>query len=172
MPGSISQLQMLYVPEEDRILFRVNTSERQQFRFWLTRRYSILLLKVLREHQASDPDVSMQDSREAKQAVQSFKQEQAMTSANFEEAFSEDPNELPLGEEIPVAFKLSYTANGGSLNVSIEPRQGQGISMAIDRSINMSLTALLVNAAGQGHWELASAAQNATRASQDNIVIN
>ena len=172
MPGSISQLQMLYVPEEDRILFRVNTSERQQFRFWLTRRYSLLLLKVLKEHQATDPDVSMQDSREAKQAVQSFKREQAMTSANFDEAFSEDANELPLGEEIPVAFKLSYNSSGGSLSVTIEPREGQGISMAIDRNINVSLTALLVNAAGQGDWGLAAAVQNSINASQNNIVIN
>ena len=172
MPGSISQLQMLYVPEEDRILFRVNTSERQQFRFWLTRRYSLLLIKVLKEHQASDPDVSMQESREARQAVQSFKQEQAMTSANFDEAFSEDANELPQGEEIPVAFKLSYNASGGSLTVTIEPREGQGISMAIDRNINVSLTALLMNAAGQGDWKLTASAQNATSPSQDNIVIN
>ena len=78
MSGAISQLQMLYVPEEDRILFRVNTTHRQQFRFWLTRRYAVLMLKVLREHQETDPDVSIQESPEARLAVKSFKQERAV----------------------------------------------------------------------------------------------
>lgn len=172
MPGAISQLQMLYVPEEDRILFRVNTTDRQQFRFWLTRRYSVLLLKVLKEHQESDPDVSLQDSPEAKQAVQSFKQELAMSSANFEEAFNENANELPLGEVIPVAYKLSYNVSGGNLNVTIEPMEGRGINMAIDRNINMSITNLLMVAAQKGAWRFEDMNLSSGGSQEDKIVIN
>ena len=47
MPGSINQIQIAYSPEEDRILFRVNSMDRKEFRFWLTRRFTVLLVKVL-----------------------------------------------------------------------------------------------------------------------------
>jgi hypothetical protein len=170
MTGAISQMQMLYVPEEDRILFRVNTTSNHQFRFWLTRRYTILLLRVLKEHVESDPDVSMQGTPEAKEAVKSFKQEKAIQSANFKENFREKANELPLGQDIPVAFKLTYNIKEGNLNVGLQPKEGQGINMAINREINSSLTQLLLGAAKKGEWSLEGVAQPA--AVQENIVIN
>lgn len=170
MTGAISQMQMLYVPEEDRILFRVNTTANHQFRFWLTRRYTILLLRVLKEHMESDPDVSMQGTPEAKEAVKSFKQEKAIQSANFKESFREEANELPLGQDIPVAFKLTYNIKEGNLNVGLQPKEGQGINMAINQEINSSLTQLLLGAAKKGEWALEGVAQPA--ASQENIVIN
>ena len=49
MSNSLSQMQMLYVSEEDRILFRVNSTSGEEFRFWLTRRYVLLLIKVLKD---------------------------------------------------------------------------------------------------------------------------
>lgn len=170
MTGAISQMQMLYVPEEDRILFRVNTTANHQFRFWLTRRYTLLLLKVLKEHLESDPDVSMQESPEAKEAVRSFKQEQAIQSANFKEDFREESNELPLGQDIPVAFRLTYNIKEGNLNIGVQPKEGQGINMAINQDINTSLTQLLLGAARKGEWGLEGVIQPVN--AQENIVIN
>lgn len=171
MTGSISQMQMLYSPEEDRILFRVNTTERQQFRFWLTRRYALLMLKVLRDHLESDPDISTQGTPEAKEAVKSFKQEQAISSANFHEQFDETSDDLPLGDDIPVAFKLTYNLVEGNLSMGIQPKEGQGINMSLDRNINASLTQLLLSAAAKGEWGI-DVLGNAAIAGRDNIVIN
>ncbi len=75
MPGALSQIQMLYNAEEDRILFRVNSTDQLEFRFWITRRFSGLLLKVLKQHREKDPDVMTQSTPEAKEALASFKQE-------------------------------------------------------------------------------------------------
>lgn len=172
MTGAISQMQMLYNPEEDRILFRVNTTDRQQFRFWLTRRYSILLLKVLKEHLDSDPDVTLQETPQAKEAVKSFKQERAITSANFNDQFDESANELPLGKEVPVAFKLTYNLKDGNLNIGLQPKEGQGINMAINRDINMSLTTLLLTAAKKGEWRLGQQGPFVGDELHENIVIN
>lgn len=171
MTGSISQLQMVYNAEEDRILFRVNTTAQHQFRFWVTRRYAILMLKVLKEHIESDPDVSMQGTPEGKEAVKSFKQEKAIQSANFKEQFVEDANELPLGQDIPVAFRLSYNLKEGILHLGIQPKEGQGINMAINQELNTSLTQLLLGAARKGEWSLGNAALVGA-AQQENIVIN
>ncbi len=172
MTGAISQMQMLYDPEEDRILFRLNTLSRQQFRFWLTRRYALLLLRVLKEHVERDPDISIQGTPAAKEAVKSFKQEQAIRSANFKQEFDEAVADLPLGQAIPVAFKLTYNMNDGNLNIGIQPKTGQGINMAINREINNSLTQLLVSAARKGEWGLEPVAGGRATGEQEKIIIN
>lgn len=172
MTGAISQMQMAYNPEEDRILFRVNSSDDKEFRFWLTRRFSILMLKVLREHLDRDPDVSTQGTAEDRQAVKAFKQEQAMSTANFSEKFREENKELPQGDDIKVAFKLTYKLAGDNLQLGIQPRQGQGINMAINREINLSITRLLLAAAKKGDWQLDERSENTDSGQMDNRVIN
>jgi hypothetical protein len=155
--NAISQMQMLYVPEEDRILFRVNSADNKQFRLWLTRRYTLLFLKALNGHMASDPDVSIQATPEAKAAIQSFKQEQAMESANFQDQFKEEVAELPLGDEVPLAYRLNYRIEAEILHLGIEPKAGQGINLAINRDINASLCQLIKTAAHKAEWQLVDA---------------
>ncbi|MCB1693298.1 MAG: hypothetical protein KDI19_11065 [Pseudomonadales bacterium] len=172
MSGAISQIQVVYDPEEDRILFRLNSTEQQQFRFWLTRRYTILLLKVLAEHLDKDPDVTVQGTPTAREAVRSFKQEEAVRNANYAESFREDANELPLGQDVLTAYRLSYSVKNGILHLGIQPKEGQGINMAINQEINSSFTQLLLGAAGKGEWKLDSKDISIQPAGQDNIVIN
>jgi hypothetical protein len=152
---SISQMQMLFVPEEDRVLFRVNSADGKQFRLWLTRRYIQLMLQALHLHMESDPDVSAQASPDARQAVQSFKQEKAMQGANFEQAFKEEAEQLPLGDSAVLAYRLNYRIEKELLHLGIEPKQGQGINLAINRDINASITRLIEAAAQQADWRLA-----------------
>jgi len=172
MTAGISQIQMLYNPEEDRILFRVNSTDNKEFRFWLTRRFSIMLLKLLKDHLESDPDVSLQGTPEAKQAVQQFKRERAMSSANFREQFRGDNNDLPLGAEAKVAFKLTYSIKDENLNLGIQPKQGQGVNIVINRDINLSLTRLLLEAARKGDWKLDEWMAGASAANGEKKVIN
>ena len=57
--GQLHQMQIVFVPEQDRLLFRLNTTGRQQqeFRFWLTRRYVRILWKALLNMlKAQDPN--------------------------------------------------------------------------------------------------------------------
>ena len=73
MAGSINRIQIAYSAEEDRMLFRVNSTDHKEFRFWLTRRFTVLLMRELSEHRSRDPDVASQQGEHAKEAVQSFK---------------------------------------------------------------------------------------------------
>ena len=154
MPGTISQMQVSYNPEEDRILFRVNTTSKQVFSFWITHRYGVLLAKVLKEHLESDPDIVLQGSPEARQAIKTFKQSQANSNADFDKAFDEAVAEQPLGPETLLAFKLNYSIQGSNLHLGLEPKAGQGINMVINRDINASLTTLLQAAANRAGWSL------------------
>ncbi len=157
MPGAISQIQMMYNAEEDRILFRVNSTDHLEFRFWITRRFAGLLLKVLKQHQETDPDVMTQPTPEAKEALASFKQEKAMGQADFSRKFDEEENKRPLGDAPHLAFKLNYNIKDGNLQLGIHPKEGQGISLALNQDLNATLTKLLLSAESKAGWRLAEA---------------
>ena len=154
MAGSINQIQIVYSPEEDRILFRVNSTDRKEFRFWLTRRFTVLLVKVLTEHRSRDPDVASQVTAQAKEAVQSFKQERAVAGANFKQQFTQEGNEYPLGSDIVLAHKITYKIQGDQLNLAIQPKEGQGINMVLSQDINATVTRLLGTAVAQADWRI------------------
>jgi len=155
MTGSIRQMQMAYLPEEDRILYRVNTTVDEEFRFLVTRRYAMLMLQVLREQRAADPDVSAARAVGDRQAVQAFKKEKAMTEANFESSFKADAATFPLGTEALLAYRLAYEIKpGGNLRLTIEPKAGNGINLAISNALNFTLTELILSAARKGDWGL------------------
>lgn len=173
MTDAISQLQMLYVAEEDRILFRVNSTGKKEYRFWVTRRYAILLAKVLSDHKQSDPDISSQVTQQAKAAVQNFKKEKAMDDATFGEKFKGEGNEYPLGQDIQLAFKLSYNRrDDGTLHLSVQPKDGQGISIVLNQDINTTLTQLLITAGHKGNWKLEEMFDQNSADSPRNVVIN
>lgn len=172
MTGAVNQMQMAYQPEEDRILFRTNTSDNKEFRFWITRRYSLLLLKILRDHLDRDPDVLSQPSNEAKEAIKDFKQEQAESNVDFSKKFEAEAKDYPLGEEGILAFKLSYTFKEDLLNLSVEPKEGQGISIVINRDLNVSMTRLILAAARQADWKIDQIKQMSAANTGERKVIN
>lgn len=162
MSASISQMQLSYNAEEDRILFRVNSTDRKEFRFWITRRYSMLMLRILKEHSEVDPDIASQATPEAKQALQSFKQEKAVGQADFSKKFEEKASELPLGPEAVVAFKLNYGIKDGNLQLGVQPKEGKGITLMINQDLNATLTQLLLSAARKADWRIAAPEVGAT----------
>ena len=173
MTDAISQMQMLYDAEEDRVLFRVNSLDKREFRFWITRRYAMLLVKVLRDHKETDPDVSTQVTPEAKQAVQSFKQEKAIGEATFDQQFKETGNEFPLGQSVQLAYKLSYSIKGdGNSHLSIQPREGKGINFVLNQDINITMTQLLLTASKKGNWKLDEWAEENAAVPEEKVVIN
>jgi len=173
MTGAISQMQMVYVPEEDRVFFRVNSLDKQEFRFWITRRYAMLLVKVLKEHKETDLDVSTQVTPEAKEAVQTFKKEKAMSEVKFSQKFMEEGNEFPLGQSIQLAYKLSYSMkDDGNLHLSVQPKEGKGINIVINQDINITMTQLLLTASRKGGWKLDEWTTENAVMPEENVVIN
>ncbi len=144
---------MSYSAEEDRVLLRINTTEHEEFRFWLTRRYCQLVIQTLNAHRSADPDVSAQTTPVAKQAVQEFKQEAANAEGNFEQAF-QDASTFPLGESTVLAHKLKYNIDNGVLALTIEPKTGNGSTIKLDSKLNFNITKLLQAAIKAGDWRL------------------
>jgi hypothetical protein len=94
---SISQLQMSYGPEQERVLLYLHTTSTEEFRFWLSRRYCQLMVQALSAHRATDPDVSNQVSPVARKAVEDFKRKAANPEGSFKDNFKPSGT-FPLGE--------------------------------------------------------------------------
>jgi hypothetical protein len=92
---SIQQFNGEWVAQEDRVLFRFNTSTGEEFSFWLTR----MMLRGLSQgaQHVAVKALEKTHAPQVAQAVQSFQQQAVAQQANFNDAYKPAPQK-PLGE--------------------------------------------------------------------------
>ena len=136
-----------YRPEEDRLLLRVSTSANCEFRVWLTRRFTALLMKVLNEQldkqggagkAASDPQVREQ-----------------LHGGAFEQPYEEVPDtSYPLGQDGILAYRINAGQAEGALRLQLLPDEGQGLNLTLDRPMLYMLLNLLEQGLAGADWNL------------------
>ncbi len=151
----LHQIQFRHVPQEDRILLRIKTTDRSEFRFWLTRRYVKLLWPVVVKMLESDQRVRLQPTPEAKSAVLSFQHEKAISNSDFSTQYHEDAAELPLGESPVVLAKIQLKkADPSSDLLCMHPESGKGIELAMNETLLHSFSKLLTDAIKVSEWDI------------------
>jgi hypothetical protein len=151
----LHQLKLDFDPEHDRMLLRVSTDNQLEMRLWLTRRALRLMWPLLVQMTRSAPEVALQSSPEARDAVIGMQHEQALNRANFAKSFEEVPREMPLGAEpILVARIQSNKDDDGNQVLGLLPQQGQGIHLTLDNTLLHSFCRLVQNAAAKSDWDL------------------
>lgn len=151
----IRQLNLAYVPLQDRILLRVNTNENTEFRMWFTRNFIRILWPELVNLLAADPQIQVQTNDHNKKAVLSFKHEQAVSQSNFSKKYNEEVNVRPLGS-VPLlvsALKIKPGRGGSSVMVFQSPRS-QGIELVMDQDLLHSFCKLLQDTVNKADWDL------------------
>jgi len=161
----IHQMSVTYLPEQDRILMRINTTEGEEMRMWLTRRLMVglwpLLTKLLTEHllKLESAGASLAGANpELKKMLADFRKEEFLQHADFDTPYREGQASLPLGEEpllvtdveaTPVAtgpLKLNFNerppANGDakprSFQMEMQPKLMQGLMHLLDQAMLQS----------------------------------
>ncbi len=172
--SQLHQMQVSYVPEEDRIMFRINTNARQEFRFWMTRRYVDILWKSITklinpsqvDSEVDDltPEKPEENSRgeDAQQLrdelIQSTevaaKHKEQVQKSDFKTQYQES-RYFPLGEEPTLLYGVGVKpgANGQPL-LCMNPQQGEGIELALNDEIMHSLCKLISDSAVKAGWSL------------------
>lgn len=155
MTQKIQQMQIRFVPVQDRLLFRLQTTDRNELRFWLTRRYVRLLWQVLRQmldgtHSGTDTDPL------TKEAVLSFEHEQALAKMDFATPYQERSEvHRPLGDEPVLVARIQVKPGQGNTQVlCMLPEQGQGVEIVLDSVWLHSLCKILVGAVKKSDWDL------------------
>lgn len=152
-----------YVPEQDRILLRINTRESEEMRAWLTRRLMSglwpLLTRLLTDHllklEAAGSSLEAADAS-LKKMLADFRKEEFVRQADFDTPFQAAPTRMPLGEEpllitdvdaTPVAggpLRLTFNERlpGGekprSFNLEMKPKLMQGLMHLLDTAVQQS----------------------------------
>lgn len=153
--SGLHQIQLRYDPLEDRALLRMSTTERSEFRFWITRRYARLLWAALNGAAARGGPAAAQPAPEARKAVIAFEHEAAVSKADFATHFQDQDLSTPLGAAPLLLARIKCAPiDDTRVLLGMHPREGQGIEVRLDRALLHSLMKLLTEAARAGEWDL------------------
>lgn len=148
MTGSLKQLNISYQPKEDRLLLKASTTADIEYRVWLTRRFTSLLLRVLT--QQMDKIGGVQAAASQPQTLEHLK------SGAFNQPYEEPSgSHFPLGEEGILAFRINAgDFSGGSLKLQLLPEEGAGVNFALDKSMLYMFHNLLEQGVSKTDWNL------------------
>lgn len=158
--SQMHQMQLTYVTTEDRMIFRVNTKTRQEFRFWMTRRYVAILWHALTQLLANRPAVPEMTGTPpvsdplVEAAMQEIKHQEVVSQADFKTQYQESTY-LPLGEAPVLLFSVGVKpVPDGQTLLCLHPEEGEGIEIALNEQILHSLCKLVHDTATKAEWGL------------------
>lgn len=170
---NIHQLSVTYLPEQDRILARVNTTAGEEMRLWFTRRLMVglwpLLSKAMSSHllrlEAAGTSLDAADD-EMKKMLADFRKQEFMQHADFETPYDESKQTLPLGHEplmvtdvdaapLPTGrLRLSFNENlpPKAVVAGEKPAEPRRFQMEMEPRLMQGLLHLLEQALAQSRW--------------------
>ena len=149
-------MQLQYQPGQDRLVLRINTEDRQEFAFWLTRRLLVMLWPALIKGLASHDDVILQSETGGREAVMAFKHEAAAATADFAKPYREDPAVTrPLGDRPLLVAKADVRRlDPTRLVLSLRPAEGRGVELALTDELLHTLCRLLAEGVQKTGWDV------------------
>jgi hypothetical protein len=146
---SIKQFNGEWVCQQDRVLFRFNTSEDQEFNFWLTR----YVLKGLLQgaQQLTVQALEEVHTPQVAQVMQSFQQESVTQQLNFQETF-QAAQEKPMGETPLLVTGLLIHQQGEVVTLKFELELGKSVQVQMNPSVLHVMVALLNKLQGIAQW--------------------
>jgi hypothetical protein len=150
MTDPLHQINVSYVAKEDRLLLRVSTRGGNEYRIWLTRRYTGLLRDVLRKQ--------MEQHGGAPTLASSGETRRMFKQGAMDRAYDANSDNFPLGEQGILASRINAsTANDGRLSLRILPEDDQGVTLNLDKTLLYLFYSLLTQGIDQAQWNLSSA---------------
>ncbi|MBF0621249.1 MAG: hypothetical protein HQL54_04915 [Magnetococcales bacterium] len=157
MSGAISQIQMKYDPNQDRLMMRLNTSQSAEFRFWLTRRFVKRLWPALVKLMQKDENVSMQNDPMSRQAVMQFQHQESIAGADFKTEYREETvQDLPLGHAplLVTQGTLNQNPETGHFNLGLHDEQKKGLNIGMEKKMLHTFCHLLADSVKKIEWDI------------------
>ena len=152
----LHQIKIDYVAEQDRLMMQLATSDEQEVRMWLTRRFVKLLWPLLvKLAEEASPRIRTQADPEARKALLTMEHEEAMARADFSKPYDDSERAMPLGED-PLLLARIQTAHdaSGQPVVAMHPAEGQGVTLTLDPVLLHSVCRLLQAAVKGSDWDM------------------
>lgn len=151
---AIKQFSGEWVPVEDRILLRINTTAGEEYRFWFTRH---ILDGFLNGSQTLAVQALMQHhSQEVAQAIQEFQQQSVAQQLDHTTAY-EPQEQKPLGEVPALITALRITiASQQTVVVDLETHLGKTVHLNLNEFLLTTMVSLLNKLQEQARWQIKS----------------
>lgn len=162
----IHQLSVVYQSEQDRLLVRVNTTDKQELRLWFTRRLMLglwpLLNRILGEQllgkEAAVTSGVAQDPA-MKTLLADFRQSEFLQQADFKTPFKQEVAALPLGELPLLVTDIHLTPlNNGAVRMEcvekLQTPEPRGCKAELDLRLLQGLVHLVGQSLAQADWRL------------------
>lgn len=108
---SIKQINASYSQKDDRLLFRFNTNEGAEFKFWLTRRVTLFILAAT--HHLIVKNLEQTHTPQAAKAIAQFGQDEAQSQLSGNNQTGQDAyvpgNSYPLGADPILVMDVKCT---------------------------------------------------------------
>ena len=153
---ALQQINVGHVPEQDRLLVRISTTDKLEFRFWLTRHLLRGLWAGLLQRMQSTEPVRQQAAPQTRAAVLGFQHEKALSESRFGDPYLKDELTPAIpGEPLLIAsINLSEGGKGQHVLVFL-PKTGAGITVQVNDRMLHAFAKLVDEAAQRAGWDLA-----------------
>lgn len=155
MTDALHQMTAEFVPIQDRILFRVATREKREYRVWLTRRLVKKLWGIAVRSFEAEPEVQAQVQPRVKNAVLSMKHQQAVESSDFKTRREADTKPAQDMEEPLLATSVRVTRDDkGSVQLVFLTTEGRAVNLNLNEEMLHAVCHILQGAADRAGWDL------------------
>lgn len=150
----LHQINLQYDTGEDRLLLRISTRDRQEYRLWLTRRMTALWWPALFEVLGNNEVVRQQGDPEIQKAVLEFQHQTALQDTDFGKRF--EAEELAPAMAPLLVHKVQMRRDGAEhYQLLFSPQEGLGLEVRLPDKFMHALAKLLAEGVRQGEWGIA-----------------
>lgn len=157
----LHQVSAIYDPRQDRVVLRLSTSQQQEFRFWITRRFMGLLWRAIGRVQETFAAERAGGNPLLRSALADFAELKALSDADFKTPYAGGAL-CPPGEDPILLSRITlHPGPPGQQILRLTPEHGQGIDLALNESLSHILGTLLRRATLAADWALDLGAEDA-----------
>jgi len=157
MANHIKQLNVTFMAAEDRILLRLNTTGKEEFRIWLTRRIVRTLARGLGGAERRLLGLENPESgyvAPGARAIQEFQREARTANVDFGERFEDKAGEYPFGADPVLASGCEVQLEGENASVALVLGNKRTLNFVLDVGGIHGTLAMLQKAVAHSDWDL------------------
>jgi hypothetical protein len=145
----IKQFNGEWVSQEDRVLFRFNTHENEEFSVWLTRRMVQAVLQG--SQQLAVKSLEKLHPPQVAQAVQAFQQQAVAQQVKFRDSY-ESATQKPLGEQPLLVKGLVMNLGDEQTMIELQLVNGQSVNLSLPPQVLQVMVTLLNKLQDTAGW--------------------
>lgn len=154
MTSALHQITMSFLAEDDRLLMRVSSTEKNEFHFLLTRRFvNILWPARMTVIEKEDPASKQNLMPGARKAVTAMKHQEAIAESNFSQTHDEDTKQLTPNPLLVTGGTVN-PGKQGVTGLTFKTQGGAEIKISLNKTLLHALCRLLIETTMKADWDL------------------